>query len=211
MLLFVWLCLFTGVLVLSSSVSFLRCCCCVNRRRTYCNPRTWVLTRRTSSRMWAPYGPMRLRLRLSSVTSDRLLLRAPARLSRRSSVRSVFLRTNCSTSSDVPSTVIMASSYSRRERKAFRSLLATSASLLQTCLSQLQYLSEETPGLIRVFWCSNRFIYLFFKMKVCFIGENHQTQSRCMAWAALITWWKNMADSTLLCGPTLQVNINAFY
>lgn len=158
-LLFVWLCLFTGVLVLSSSLSFLRCCCRVNRRRTYCKPWTWVLTLRTSSRMWAPYGPMRLRLRLSSVTSDRLFLRAPARLSRRSSVRSVFLRTNCSTSLDVPSTVIMASSYSRRECKAFRFLLATSASLLQTFFSYLQFLSEETKDLIEVFWCSNCLVF----------------------------------------------------
>lgn len=158
MLLFVWLCLFTGVLVLSSSVFFLSCCCRVNRRRTYCKPRTWVLTLRTSSRMWAPYGPMRLRLRLSSATSDRLLLRAPARLSRRSSVRSVFLRTNCSTSSDVPSTVIMASSYIQWERKIrffkffFCWQLLRLFVLPQTCLSQLQFLYEETPSLIRVFW-----------------------------------------------------------
>lgn len=83
---------------------------------TYCKPVTWGFTLRTSSRMWAPYGPMRLRLRLSSVTSDMLLFRAPARLSRRSSVRSVFLRTSCSTSSDVLRTVIMASSYSYKTR-----------------------------------------------------------------------------------------------
>lgn len=88
-----------------------------NESETYCKALIWGLTLITSSRMCAPYGPMRLRLRLSCVTSDGLLFKAPARLSRRSSVRSVFLRTSCSTSSDVFSTVIMASTYSDNPEK----------------------------------------------------------------------------------------------
>lgn len=83
---------------------------------THCKPLTWGFTLKTSSRMWAPYGPMRLRLRLSIVTSEELFFKAPAKLSRWSSVRSVFLRTKCSTSSHVLSTVIMASSYNKKPR-----------------------------------------------------------------------------------------------
>lgn len=76
---------------------------------TYSSSLICGLACRRSSKTVIPGGPIWFRLRLITVTSDGLLLSAAAKLLSSSSVRPVFLRISCSTSSELFSTSVMAS------------------------------------------------------------------------------------------------------